>query len=154
MGSLKLLSKIIQIHLPVNVARKLFWKFSQSSQETTCAGVSFLTKGHAWLATSSKIRLWHNWFLVNFIKLFRAAFLQNIYEWLLLNFFLKLTACIYKSNWLTPRKKDVNWTYTKRSEQGHESTMWEIDIGWFSLLTGSRISLVLEDYYIKKFSGF
>ena len=32
--------------------------------------------------------------------------------------------------------------------------MWAIDIGWFSLLTGSRIGLVLEDYYYQKVQWF
>ena len=53
--------------------KKVFLDISQNSQENTCARVSFLIK-----------RLWHRRFPVNFVKIFKTPFIQNISGRLLL----------------------------------------------------------------------
>ena len=42
--------------------KRLFLKFSQNSQENTCARVSFLIKLQAWDLKEIKKRLWHKCF--------------------------------------------------------------------------------------------
>ena len=76
--------------------KNVFFKISQNSQENTCARVSFLTKLQTWGSVCSsksshqrcyrktsvseslfsstllKKRLWHRFFLVNFVKFLRT----------------------------------------------------------------------------------
>ena len=59
------------------VLKKVCLKISQSSQENTCARVSFLI-------TLLKKRLWHRCFPVNFVKFLRTPFLTELLRWLLL----------------------------------------------------------------------
>ena len=58
--------------------KKVFFKFSQNSQESTCARVSLLKK-----------RLWHRCFPTNFVKFLRTSISIKHLRWLLL-----------KPNWL------------------------------------------------------
>ena len=62
---------------PEVFCKKMFLKISQSSQENTCARVSFLI-------TLLKKRLWHRCFPVNFVKFLRTPFLTELLRWLLL----------------------------------------------------------------------
>ena len=58
----------------------MFFKFSQNSQENTCARVSFLIKLQALGLRPGTLltkRLWHRYFPVNFVKFLRTPFLQN-----------------------------------------------------------------------------
>ena len=55
--------------------KKVFLKILQNSQENACGRVSFLMKLQEAPATLLKKRLWHRWFLVNFAKFLRTAFL-------------------------------------------------------------------------------
>ena len=52
---------------------KVFLEISQNSQENNCVRIYFLIKLQA-----KKKRLWHRCFPVNFVKLLRTPFLQNI----------------------------------------------------------------------------
>ena len=60
--------------LPEVFCKKLFLKSSQSSQENTCVGVSFLINLPANLL---KRRLQSRYFLVNFAKFLRIPFLKR-----------------------------------------------------------------------------
>ena len=61
---------------PKEVARrcslkKVLLEISQNSQENYCARVSFLIKFQAW-SLIKKMRLWHRFFPVDFVKLLRT----------------------------------------------------------------------------------
>ena len=57
--------------------KKMFFKISQNSQESTCSRVSFL-------ATLLKKGLWHSCFPVNSVEFLRTPFLTEELWWLLL----------------------------------------------------------------------
>ena len=63
--------------------KKVFLEISQTSQENTCARVSFLIKWQAAPATLLKNRPWHRCFSVNFAKFLRTPFFTEHLWWLL-----------------------------------------------------------------------
>ena len=63
----------------------MFWGISRTSQENTCAWVSFLIKA----ANLLKKKLWHKCFLVYFAKFLRTPFLTEHRWWLLMGFHLR-----------------------------------------------------------------
>ena len=65
--------------------QKIFLKFSQNSQENTCARVSFLIKLLR-LATLLKKRLWHRCFSRGFCEIFKNIFFTEHLQRLLLKF--------------------------------------------------------------------
>ena len=62
---------------------EVFLNISQSSQENTCARISFLIKKRPEACNLKKI-LWHRCFPVNFAKFLRAPFFTEQLWWLLL----------------------------------------------------------------------
>ena len=65
--------------------KKVFLRIPQTSQENTCARVSFLIKLKALHATLLKETLRHRCFPVNFSKFLRTFFFLEHLHWLLLN---------------------------------------------------------------------
>ena len=93
-GTLTKLGALRSSHRRVSV-KKVFFEISQISQENTYARVSFLIKLQAsehQACNVVKIRLWHRWFPVNFVKFLRTPFLQNIFVRL---FLCSLKTCLF-----------------------------------------------------------
>ena len=64
--------------------KKVFLKFSQNSQEDSCARVFFLIK----LQALSEKGLWHRYFSANFEKFLKTSFFIEHLRWLLSYFAL------------------------------------------------------------------